>query len=63
MKGAKGHLRDTTHVSGHACQEGDQADLRVSTPEICDPVPTAEYRHRMAQKELAISWNPEGGML
>ena len=53
MKGAKVISQDT-HVSGHACQEEIKLIYALVRPKFAIPI-HGEYRHRMAQKELAIS--------
>ena len=53
MKGAKVISQDT-HVSGHACQEEIKLVYSLVRPKFAIPI-HGEYRHRMAQKELAIS--------
>lgn len=52
MKGAEVICQDT-HVSGHACQEDLKLIYSLVQPKFSIPV-HGEYRHRMAQKELAI---------
>ena len=42
------------HVSGHACQEEIKLVYSLVRPKFAIPI-HGEYRHRMAQKELAIS--------
>ena len=51
MKGAQVICQDT-HVSGHACQEDLKLIYSLIHPKFAIPV-HGEYRHRMAQKELA----------
>lgn len=51
MKGAKVICQDT-HVSGHACQEDLKLIYSLVHPKFSIPV-HGEYRHRMAQKDLA----------
>ena len=51
MKGAKVIFQDT-HVSGHACQEEIKLIYSLVKPKYAVPV-HGEYRHLMAQKELA----------
>ena len=53
MKGAKVIFQDV-HVSGHACQEEIKLIYALVRPKFAIPI-HGEYRHRMAQKELAIS--------
>ena len=53
MKGATVISQDT-HVSGHACQEEIKLVYSLVRPKYAIPI-HGEYRHRMAQKELAIS--------
>ena len=53
MKGAKVISQDT-HVSGHACQEEIKLVYSLVRPKFAIPI-HGEYRHTMAQKELAIS--------
>lgn len=53
MKGAKVIFQDV-HVSGHACQEEIKLVYSLVRPKFAIPI-HGEYRHRMAQKELAIS--------
>ena len=53
MKGATVISQDT-HVSGHACQEEIKLVYTLVRPKYAIPI-HGEYRHRMAQKELAIS--------
>ena len=53
MKGAEVIFQDT-HVSGHACQEEIKLIYSLVHPKYAIPV-HGEYRHRMAQKELAES--------
>ena len=53
MKGAKVIFQDA-HVSGHACQEEIKLVYSLVRPKFAIPI-HGEYRHRMAQKELAIS--------
>lgn len=43
-----------THVSGHACQEEIKLIYSLVKPKYAVPV-HGEYRHRIAQKELAVS--------
>ena len=50
-KGAKVICQDT-HVSGHACQEDLKLIYPLVHPKFAIPV-HGEFRHRMAQKELA----------
>ena len=50
-KGAKVICQDT-HVSGHACQEDLKLIYSLVHPKFAIPV-HGEFRHRMAQKELA----------
>ena len=50
-KGAKVICQDT-HVSGHACQEDLKLIYSLVHPKFSIPV-HGEFRHRMAQKELA----------
>lgn len=51
MKGAKVICQDT-HVSGHACQEDLKLIYSLLNPKFSIPI-HGEYRHRLAQKELA----------
>lgn len=51
MKGAKVISQDT-HVSGHACQEDLKLIYSLVHPKYAIPI-HGEYRHRMAQQELA----------
>lgn len=51
MKGAKVVFEDT-HVSGHACQEEIKLMYALLHPKFSIPI-HGEYRHRMAQAELA----------
>ena len=51
MKGAEVICQDT-HVSGHACQEDLKLIYSLVHPKFAIPV-HGEYRHRVAQKELA----------
>jgi ribonuclease J len=53
MKGAKVIFQDT-HVSGHACEEEIKLIYSIVKPKFSIPV-HGEYRHLMAQKELAES--------
>ena len=53
MKGAE-VINQDTHVSGHACQEEIKLVYSLVRPKFAIPI-HGEYRHRMAQKELAIS--------
>ncbi len=53
MKGARVISQDT-HVSGHACQEEIKLIYSLVHPKYAIPI-HGEYRHRMAQKELAES--------
>jgi len=53
MKGAKVISQDT-HVSGHACQEEIKLIYSLVHPQYSIPI-HGEFRHRMAQKELAES--------
>lgn len=53
MKGAEVIFQDT-HVSGHACQEEIKLLYSLIHPTYSIPV-HGEYRHRMAQKNLAES--------
>ncbi len=52
MQGAHVIFQDT-HVSGHASQEEIKMIYRLTNPRYSIPV-HGEYRHRIAQKELAI---------
>ena len=52
-KGANVIFQDA-HVSGHACQEEIKLVYSLVRPKFAIPI-HGEYRHRMAQKELAIS--------
>ena len=47
-------ISQDTHVSGHACQEEIKLVYSLVRPKYAIPI-HGEYRHRMAQKELAIS--------
>ena len=51
MKGAEVICQDT-HVSGHACQEDLKLIYSLVHPKFSIPI-HGEYRHRMAQRELA----------
>ena len=51
MKGAK-IINQDTHVSGHACQEDLKLIYSLVHPKFSIPI-HGEYRHRMAQRELA----------
>ena len=51
MKGAQVICEDT-HVSGHACQEDLKLIYSLVHPKFAIPI-HGEYRHRVAQKELA----------
>ena len=51
MKGAQVICQDT-HVSGHACQEDLKLIYSLIHPKFAIPI-HGEYRHRVAQKELA----------
>lgn len=51
MKGAEVICQDT-HVSGHACQEDLKLIYSLVHPKFAIPI-HGEYRHRMAQRELA----------
>ena len=53
MKGAKVIFQDV-HVSGHACQEEIKLMYSLVRPKFSIPV-HGEYRHLMAQRNLAIS--------
>ena len=53
MKGAEVIFQDT-HVSGHACQEEIKLIYSLVRPQYALPV-HGEYRHLMAQKNLALS--------
>ena len=53
IKGAKVIFQDT-HVSGHACQEEIKLMYALLKPKFSLPV-HGEYRHLMAQKELAMA--------
>lgn len=53
MKGAEVIIQDT-HVSGHACQEEIKLMYSLLHPKYALPV-HGEYRHLMAQKNLAIA--------
>ena len=53
MKGAKVIFQDA-HVSGHACQEEIKLMYSLVRPKFSIPV-HGEYRHLMAQRNLAIS--------
>ena len=53
MKGAE-VINQDTHVSGHACQEEIKLMFSLVRPKFSIPV-HGEYRHLMAQRNLAIS--------
>ena len=53
MKGAE-VINQDTHVSGHACQEEIKLMYSLVRPKFSIPV-HGEYRHLMAQRNLAIS--------
>ncbi|MBR0133034.1 MAG: ribonuclease J [Lachnospiraceae bacterium] len=53
IKGAKVIFQDT-HVSGHACQEELKIIYTLLKPMYSIPI-HGEYRHRSAQKEIAVS--------
>ncbi len=53
MKGANVIFQDT-HVSGHACQEEIKLIYSLVRPKYSIPV-HGEYRHRIAQAEIAMS--------
>ena len=53
MKGAE-VINQDTHVSGHACQEEIKMMYSLVRPKFSIPV-HGEYRHLMAQRNLAIS--------
>ena len=53
VRGAEVIFQDT-HVSGHACQEEIKLIYALVRPKFAIPI-HGEFRHRMAQKELAIS--------
>ena len=53
MKGAEVIFQDT-HVSGHACQEEIKLMYALLKPRFSLPV-HGEYRHRMAQRGLAMA--------
>lgn len=53
MKGAE-VINQDTHVSGHACQEEIKLMYSLIRPKFSIPV-HGEYRHLMAQRNLAIS--------
>lgn len=53
IKGANVIFQDT-HVSGHACQEEIKLMYALLKPKFALPV-HGEYRHLMAQKELAVA--------
>ena len=53
MKGANVIFQDT-HVSGHACQEEIKLIYSLVRPKYSIPV-HGEYRHRIAQAEIAVS--------
>lgn len=53
MKGAE-IINQDTHVSGHACQEEIKLMYSLVRPKFSIPV-HGEYRHLMAQRNLAIS--------
>lgn len=57
MKGAKVIFQDT-HVSGHACQEEIKLIYALTKPKYALPI-HGEYRHRMAQAELALEMGIE----
>ena len=57
IKGANVIFQDT-HVSGHACQEEIKLMYALLKPKFALPV-QGEYRHLMAQKELAVAMGME----
>ncbi len=57
MRGAKVICQDT-HVSGHACQEEIKLLYSLVRPKFAIPV-HGEYRHRMAQGEIAMALGVE----
>ncbi|MBP3237733.1 MAG: ribonuclease J [Lachnospiraceae bacterium] len=57
IKGAKVIFQDT-HVSGHACQEELKIIYTLLKPMYSIPI-HGEYRHRNAQKEIAVSLGME----
>lgn len=57
IKGANVIFQDT-HVSGHACQEEIKLMYALLKPKFSLPV-HGEYRHLMAQKELAVAMGME----
>ncbi len=57
IRGAKVIFQDT-HVSGHACQEEIKLMYSLLRPKFALPV-HGEYRHLMAQKEIAMSMGME----
>lgn len=57
MKGAKVIFQDT-HVSGHACQEEIKLIYALTRPKYAIPM-HGEYRHRMAQAEIALNMGIE----
>ena len=57
IKGANVIFQDT-HVSGHACQEEIKLMYALLKPKFALPV-HGEYRHLMAQKELAVAMGME----
>ena len=59
MKGAE-VINQDTHVSGHACQEEIKLMYSLVRPKFSIPV-HGEYRHLMAQRNLAISMGHSEG--
>ena len=57
IKGAKVVFEDT-HVSGHACQEEIKLMYALLHPKFSLPI-HGEFRHRMAQSELAVAMGLE----
>ena len=57
IKGANVIFQDT-HVSGHACQEEIKLMYALLKPKFALPV-HGEYRHLMAQKEIAVAMGME----
>ena len=57
IKGAKVVFEDT-HVSGHACQEEIKLMYALLHPRFSLPI-HGEFRHRMAQSELAVAMGLE----
>lgn len=59
IKGAKLIFQDT-HVSGHACQEEIKLIYSLLKPKFAIPI-HGEYRHRLAQAEIAQSMGIDEG--